>query len=164
MGTNYTMTGQIDIEPSLNFAQIKAVYADAMEAYVKRFGGKTPGYLSGSEDNPLAFPIDEYLPLKPLIEEDEVETDEGIMTRKVCSALVPAYEVGRMGSVNMDTQVQRLISLFPTHGFSGEVIAVREDGAQGYKLVVKQAKATQYEGRAHMVFDNGDQHDLSALL
>jgi hypothetical protein len=161
MGTSYSFDGLIMIEPPLNFVQIKQARESALQMVKARYGNKPPRYVQDLTS--AHFEMGDYLPLKLVIEDDERETDEGIVQVKRGVALTYSSGEGSL-SYSMADFVNRLIKLFPGHVFKGEVTAVRSDGAKAVKVMVEDTNAVDISGDAHIHFEDGSQAKLSDLL
>jgi len=151
MGTSYTFDGSIHINPPLNFVQIQQAKKIAMESLRAGFDRK-----HANEDNVF----EGYMPLKPHLVKTEKTTDEGVLTVIQATDLVPSHPDQGSLSYDMGDLLYRLTQAFPENQFHGTVIALREDGVNAVKLVVKAAKkgqpsaVQQTDGWTHIHWDD----------
>ena len=112
MGYSTNFSGEIHIDPPLTWGQIK--------------------------DSP-------YLPehavrngwdVKFLVAEEAVETDEGVVTKRVATALVPLTDEAYKG-YDIIKSVNGIIADYPDHSFSGRFDCKGDDAGDLWRLVVR---------------------------
>lgn len=122
MGYYTRFDGEIGIEPPLTWAEIR-----------------------DSEWLPVNA-IDKNHSVKLRVEETTVETDEGTMTRRSASAVVPLSDSQYKG-YNVIEDVQALIVKHKDHQFSGRFDCEGEDAGDLWRLVVRDNRVTKVEPR-----------------
>lgn len=92
------------------------------------------------------------LDVKIRIDEIDVDTDEGVMTRRIGVALAPTYE-DEMRGYNIVDHVQQFISAHPGHTVSGRLDCAGEDAGDLWRLEVHDGRAV--EVRPRIVWPDG---------
>lgn len=120
MGTNTNMDGSIYIEPFLSHTQIREFEATK--------------------------PVWTHL----VIDEQEVDTDEGLLRKRTsCELAITCFDSKNYG---VEAEIQRLLDLFPNHEFTGMIDCVygdisfeanKIDGI--YRLAIRNGKVERVE-------------------
>jgi hypothetical protein len=124
MGYYTTVTGEIAITPPLTWREFK--------------------------DSPFNTTcIDSYDGLKEVklrVVEEQVDTDEGPLLRKLAVALVPESDDSRK-YYHLIENVQEAIDAFPGHTFTGRFDCEGEDTGDLWRLVIRDGFAERVEPR-----------------
>jgi hypothetical protein len=72
------------------------------------------------------------------VDEDDVETDQGVLTKKISDAVVPIQEDPYKG-YEIETHLKECIESFPYHNFEGQLDAEGEDAGDLWRLVVRNS-------------------------
>jgi hypothetical protein len=121
MGYYTTVDGEIAIDPPLTWAEFKS----------------SPFYRADG-------PSERDVRLK--VDEEVVDTDEGQLIRKTAAVLEGAYE-GGFKAYHLVEHVQEAIDTFPGHTFTGRLECAGEDGADFWRVVVRNGAAVKVEPR-----------------
>jgi hypothetical protein len=114
MGYNTSVTGEIDIEPPLTWAEFKnSPFADGDE-----------------------------LDVKLRIETETVDTDDGPLMRKTASALIPSWE-DSYKAYHLAEHVQRAIDVFPGHTFTGRLDCEGEENTDLWRVIIRDGRAKE---------------------
>jgi len=116
MPTNSRYQGEVRIDPPLNWAAIKKA-------------SQLPLLMHGYE-------------VKLVIKDDEKETDEGVVSVKTCSSIIPMTEKPYAGYKVQDA-LQQIIDAFPDRTFSGYFEATLEDASWMCRYVISGRKVEQ---------------------
>lgn len=159
MSNSYTFDGSIQIEPPLNFKEIKKAREVAM------------GILREGWDKKRATPesvFEGHMPLKPEITEQPMDNDEGTQILRRAADLIPSHPCEGSMSYGMDTLVEALVKALPGHNWGGEVVAVDENRTSAYKLVVDvhkgKSRIEQVSGSAYIKWDNDSKDTPLSLI
>lgn len=117
MGYNTHVTGAIRIEPPLTWGEFKSSPFDGRD-----------------------------LDIKLRIDEETVETDDGHLTRKTASALIPSWEESYK-AYHLVEHVQRAIDSFPGHGFAGRLECEGEEAGDIWRVVIRDGRAVEVRPR-----------------
>ncbi|MEV4227264.1 DUF6205 family protein [Streptomyces bobili] len=123
MGYYTSVTGEIRIEPPLTWAEIKS-------------NPLLPETEGGRSEYDVRLRIDE----------ETVETDEGQMIRKTCSALVPAWD-DSFKAYHLIEHVQFMVDTFPGHTFSGRLDCEGEENGDLWRVVIRDGRAEKVTPR-----------------
>lgn len=126
MGYYTRVTGEFAIEPPLTWTEIR--------------------------DNPV--PTDRDVRLR--IDEETVDTDEGPLTRKTSSALVPRWD-DSFKAYHLIEHVQKVIDAFPGHTFTGRLDCEGEESGDLWRVVVRDGRAEKVEPRIVWPDEDGAQ-------
>ena len=116
MGTLSRYDGRIDIDPPLPLGLIKG-----------------SGALVG---------LDQGWDVKLVIEENTVDTDDGVIVRRRAVAIEPATDGGFKG-YNMVAHVQAVVDLAGLRTFRGHIEAVSEEGDR-WRIAVVDGRAQEF--------------------
>lgn len=86
------------------------------------------------------------LDVKLRVIEENVETDDGTLTRRSADAIVPVTEDSYKGYDIVET-VQKVIDSHPGHEFTGRFDCEGEDAADVWRLVVKNGRAVKVKAQ-----------------
>lgn len=123
MGYYTRVDGEIRIEPPLTWAEIK-----------------TNTLLPETEGGRSEYDV------RLRIDEETVDTDEGQMIRKTCSALVPAWAES-FKAYHLVEHVQLMIDAFPAHTFTGRLECEGEEGGDLWRVIVRDGRAEKVTPR-----------------
>jgi hypothetical protein len=123
MGYTTRFSGELRIEPPLTWAEIRD----------SRFGPERAE--------------SERLDVKVRVEEAEVETDEGTMTRRAGVALVPTWEDEMRGYDIVEHVQSFLDSNAGTHALTGRLDCAGEDAGDIWRLEIHDGRAVQVRPR-----------------
>lgn len=76
------------------------------------------------------------------VTEETVDTDEGQLTRKTSSVLVPAWE-DAFKAYSLVEDVQGAIDAFPGHTFTGRLDCEGEENADLWRVVIRDSRAVK---------------------
>jgi hypothetical protein len=131
--------GEIRIDPPLTWAEVKD----------SPFNPANPSW------------NDEALDVKLHIEEETVETDDGPLTRRTASALIPAWE-NAYKAYHLMEHLQAAMAAFPGHTFTGRLACEGcDDNYDLWRVVVRDGRAQRVEPRIVWP-DEEDQADRAA--
>ncbi|MFD5814362.1 DUF6205 family protein [Streptomyces sp. NPDC127038] len=119
MGYYTRVDGEIRIEPPLTWAEIKN-------------NPLLPETSAGRAEYDVRLKIDE----------ETVDTDDGQLVRKTCSALVPAWD-DSFKAYHLVDHVQHMIDAFPGHTFSGRLDCEGEEAGDLWRVVVRNGRAVK---------------------
>lgn len=122
MGYITNFTGQLDIEPPIAWPDVKD------SANLPDRAG------------------DKGLDLKFVLDEQTVDTDEGVFVRRTAVAVEPTWE-DEMRGYEIVAQLQRLVDTFPGHTFVGYISAEGEESGDLWRLQVVDGVATKVHPR-----------------
>lgn len=153
MGTEYVFEGSIEIEPPLNFAEIR-------KAQQACLGLMYQGY---DKKNATRENVMDFTSLRLAIREDTRDTDEGMMTTVSSQRLIPAYSNGSL-KYDMETVLSAIVKAVPGHIWTGEVVAFSEDN-YAYKLSAERfaeddpstQQVKQVSGNLFIHWDDGSE-------
>jgi hypothetical protein len=123
MGYYTRVDGEIRIEPPLTWAEIKD-------------NPSIPDTPGGRAEYDVRLRIDE----------ETVDTNEGQLTRKTCSALVPSWD-DSFKAYNLIEHVQAMIDAFPGHTFTGRLDCEGEESGDLWRVVVRDGRAVKVTPR-----------------
>lgn len=123
MGYYTQVSGEIMIEPPLKWAEFK----------------DSPFY---SNDPPYDVQRDVVYRVR----EEEIETDEGPLTRREADAVVP-YTDDRAKFYNIVEQLQELVDAYLTRTFTGFFHGEGEEAGDIWRLAVRNGKAVKVEAK-----------------
>jgi hypothetical protein len=156
MGTSWNSEGQIIIDPPLNLAQIKAFRKDCF-AQLRPVDLQRLNRVFPNGEAEERFNIADFFALTLEIEQDERETDEGVLQISRAVSLIPACANGGGSSYRMGDQVERAFKIFPDNSFTGEIVAVREQNGGAIKITAKGRKVEEVAGTVHVVWADGSE-------
>lgn len=158
---SHTYTGQITIEPALNWAQVNTV-VKGMKALMAKGGGSR--YTKESVANGDAISIRDTLGFGMEIEESSRETEDGTLLVKTCPRL--SYRSNEDGCyyLNEADIINLVIKAAPKSKLNGVLVMVHEEGTQGTKTTVKDNKVSATSGIAHMRWADGTEEKISTLI
>jgi hypothetical protein len=139
MGTYYSFDGAIEISPPLNYAEIKAVQA-AVVAKLHPHQVKAAEKMSSPEDI-----FQNYMPFTLVIEGEEKETDDGVLTVKRAYWIRPCRTSEGYLGYAMGALMEAIVAAAPGHAWRGQIVAVHEDRMTAKKLVVDLPKVMLQE-------------------
>lgn len=116
MGTNRRYRGEIEIDPPLNWAEIRKVF-------------ELPRIKSGWE-------------IKLVIDEETKETDDGSVVVRTSNTVVPWTDDAYRGYYVQEA-LQEVIDACPGHTFTGFFEGVLEDGSEMWRIVVTKDGAVK---------------------
>ncbi|MFC7817567.1 DUF6205 family protein [Streptomyces sp. NPDC057367] len=119
MGYYTNVTGEIRIEPPLTWSEI-------------RDNPTLPETAGGRSEYDVRLRIDE----------ETVDTDDGQLTRKTCSALVPAWD-DSFKAYHLVEHVQEMIDAFPGHSFTGRLDCEGEESGDLWRVVIRDGRAVK---------------------
>jgi hypothetical protein len=105
--------------------------------YQTRYSGEiviTPP-LKWSEMKDDPYLDDQYGDVMILVEEEPVDTDEGVLVTKLGYAIVPIWEDPYKG-YDIESHIQKIVSQYPTHAFSGAIRGEGEDSGDMRRYVI----------------------------
>ena len=123
MGYYTSVDGEIRIQPPLTWAEIK----------------DSP-FLPGSPNDNTNYDV------RLRADEDTVDTDEGQLVRKTCSALLPRWD-DSFKAYNLVEHVQAVIDAFPDHTFTGRFDCEGEETGDLWRVVIRDGRAVKVEPR-----------------
>jgi hypothetical protein len=127
MGYNTSVSGEITITPPLTWNEIK--------------------------DSPfLGCDLDVALH----VQEETVDTEDGTLTRKTATALVPAWE-DSYKAYHLVEHVQRALDAFPGHTFTGRLECEGEDNTDIWRVIIRDGRAVKIEPRIVWPDEDGAQ-------
>ncbi|MER6605879.1 DUF6205 family protein [Streptomyces sp. NPDC000927] len=123
MSTDSYISGEISIDPPLNWVEIQ----------------KLPELL-------VSGPRKTEPDVKLRINEVQVDTDEGELTKKTASAIVPAW-VGSYRAYYVEEHLQQIVDLYPGHTFTGYLEGRGEDPGylELWRVAVVEGKAITFK-------------------
>jgi hypothetical protein len=127
MGTNTRVSGEIRINPPLNWIEIQ----------------KFPDRLISSHRGK----VDPEIKLK--IDEQSVNTEEGELIRRTASEVIPSWNQ-QYRAYHIEEHLQQIVDLYPQHTFTGYLEGVVEDmgydgGPEMWRLTVVNGRATKFK-------------------
>lgn len=123
MGYHTYVEGQFDITPPLTWPEFR----DSKFA---------PANLENSYRPSLALRVDE----------DTVDTDEGVLVRRTASALV-MREIDEYRAYGLLEEVQEAVDAFPGHEWTGRLNCAGEENTDLWRVVVRDGRAVRVEPR-----------------
>lgn len=123
MGYYTRVNGEINIEPPLTWAEIKS-------------NPLLPETEGGRSEYDVRLRIDE----------ETVDTDEGQMIRKTCSALVPTWD-DSFKAYHLVKHVQQMIDAFPGHTFTGRLDCEGEETGDLWRVIIRDGRAVKVTPR-----------------
>lgn len=114
------VTGEFAIEPPLTWPEIK--------------------------DSPFASDDWRDSDLLLRVDEEQVNTDDGLLIRCTASALV-MREIDEYNARNLITQVQAAVDAFPGHTFTGRLDCEGEENTDMWRVVVRDGRAVKVTPR-----------------
>jgi len=151
MGSSYYFEGSIDIEPALNFAEIKKARKAALKLLSNAWDKKY-----ANEDNVLQS----YMPLRFNLEEFVRETDEGPLHVTQARSMIPSNYSDGSYSFLMSDLMEAIIQELPGHTWSGTVMSVDSDCTGAVKIVVSPGEGlstvTEVRGKPMIQWENDD--------
>jgi hypothetical protein len=119
MGYNSNVDGQIDVTPPLTWKELQ-------EKGYSEDGRYTPDWTC----------------VRLEVSSETVSTDEGVLTRFTADAIVPSTD-DSFKAYGLMKDVQKIVSDFPDHTFSGYLYVEGEENNDMWRLYVKDGKAIQ---------------------
>jgi hypothetical protein len=89
------------------------------------------------------------------VDETEVDTDGGVLTRRTASALVMAWE-DEYRAYNLMDHVQEAVTAFPGHTWSGRLECEGEENTDMWRVVVRDGRAVRVEPRIVWPDEDGE--------
>lgn len=80
------------------------------------------------------------------VEEESVDTPDGPLHRRTATALV-MREIDEYNATNLISHVQRAVTAFPGHAFTGRLNCEGENNADMWRVVVRGDQAVRVEPR-----------------
>jgi hypothetical protein len=90
------------------------------------------------------------------VDEEQVNTDDGLLIRRTASALV-MREIDEYNARNLIQQVQAAIDAFPGHTFTGRLDCEGEENTDIWRVVVRDGRAVKVEPRIVWPDEDGGQ-------
>jgi len=159
MSTSEYFEGRIDIDPALNFAEIRKARKIAL-GLVPQTGWEKK---HANEENVF----DSYMPLTFELDCFDKATEEGTLQVTRSFALKPTSTSGGCYSHRMAPLLEALIKGLPGHNWSGEVSSIDEDRRNALKVVVTTGKdkstVAQIKGKGVVKWDDGSTSDIDEI-
>lgn len=112
------------------------------------------------KDSPFLDGYQNDRDVKLRLETEEVETPEGVLTRRSAIGVVPLMEDPFTG-YHMVEHLQELVDTFPDHEFTGRFDCEGEDAADITRIVIRNRRVVQEKAQFYMP---GDENDPVRLL
>lgn len=151
MGSSYFFEGSINIEPPLNFAEIKTAQRAALGLLTNTWDKK-----HSTEENVFVS----HMPLKPELDSFVKDTDEGPLHVTRSAVMVPSNSSDGGQAYLMKELMEALIKALPGHNWSGTVMAMDDDRTGAVKIVVDTgidtSTVSEIRGKVLVEWENGD--------
>lgn len=152
--------GSIEIEPPLNYAEIKKIERELFKLVQARKSGRVTRKF---ED----FKMRDHFTFYMETERFARESDEGVIQGMRCSSLQTNGDY-LYGYFSMAEEINLIADIVPGHSFTGEVVAVADENRYAYKVVAEDVsakgnRAQDIKGKVIIEFEDGTHEDAADL-